>query len=93
MLKPGIVREVEILLADGGYSQRAIAARLGISRGTVLAIALRKRTERLHNPAVRRAEHLALQPTAPPVRCRGCGGMVYLPCVVCAVRGGVSTLP
>jgi transcriptional regulator with XRE-family HTH domain len=84
MIAPSVVQEVRRLLAEGNFSQRRIAKLTGISRGTVGAIA-----------AGRRPDYESLRPTAndelpepsgPPQRCPGCGGMVYLPCRLCRTR-------
>ncbi len=84
MLDQAQVEWVVQLLAEGSLSQRRIALLTGVSRGTIGAIA-----------SGRRAPDLARMPTdyepqideGPPVRCRGCGGMVYMPCLLCHVRG------
>ncbi|MGD9720807.1 MAG: helix-turn-helix domain-containing protein [Pirellulales bacterium] len=68
------------LLAEGKLSRRKIAATVGISRATVSAIA----SGRCRNPDIRRAERGGDAPFAGPlVRCPGCGGKVFLPCLVC----------
>jgi len=82
MLAPAMVAEIEDLLSAGTLSQRKIAQRLSVSRGTVNAIALGKRpcrTARLH------AEDFVFSP-GPPERCPGCGGMVQMPCLLCRIR-------
>jgi hypothetical protein len=72
------------LLAEGNLSQRKIARLTGISRGTVGAIAAGKRPD---YPSSRRAaEDEPGEPAGPPRRCPGCGGMVYMPCRLCAAR-------
>ncbi len=83
MLAPSKVKEVEQLLAEGQLSQRKIAKRTGVSRGTVGAIASGERPdydERL------RARAEELQPLGPVERCRTCGGRVHMPCRLCRVR-------
>lgn len=83
MLAPERVAEVKRLLAEGSLSQRRIAKQTGVSRATVGAIASGKRPDY----SIRRPEETdPLTPTGPPSRCKGCGGMVYLPCRVCYVR-------
>jgi transcriptional regulator with XRE-family HTH domain len=84
MIAPQIVDEVRRLLAEGRLSQRQIARATGVSRGTVGAIASGRRPD-YHNLRPALDEDL-LQPTGPPQRCPGCGGMVYLPCRLCRVR-------
>jgi hypothetical protein len=79
MLAPKIVTEVRRLLAEGEFSYRDIARLTGISRGSVGAIASGKRSDR--------QPHDELEtPTGPAVRCPGCGGKVYMPCLLCQVR-------
>ena len=82
MLPPTTVMEVRRLLNDGCLSQRSIALSLGISRGTVHAIAAGKRPER------RTGQGSAgfFSPAGIPKRCPTCGGMVQMPCLLCHVR-------
>src|SRR5688500_17918662 len=83
MLPAALVLEIRRLLDEGGLSQRAIAARLNVSRGTVGNIACGRRG--LHGavendvPDWREGPQLAR-------RCRGCGGRVYEPCLLCQAR-------
>ena len=82
MLAPAMVAEIEDLLSAGTLSQRKIAQRLSVSRGTVNAIALGKRpcrTDRQH------ADVFGFS-SGPPQRCPGCGGMVHMPCLLCRIR-------
>lgn len=73
------VTEIKQLLDARQLSQRAIAQKLGVSRGTVHAIASGRRG--VHG---RESPGACVQtPLAPPVRCPGCGKRVYLPCVYC----------
>ncbi|WP_197526099.1 hypothetical protein [Botrimarina colliarenosi] len=72
------VLEVRRLLDEGQLSRRAIAAATGVSRGSVGAIAKGERGL------------FGAPPVEPEVfrsaaaqRCPGCGGMVFLPCVLC----------
>lgn len=83
MIAPAVVREIRDLLAGGGLSQRKIAQRVGVSRGTVNAIARGKRPDYL--PRRQPADGL-IPPSGPPRRCPGCGGMVQMPCLVCHLR-------
>ena len=83
MLAMGIVQQVERLLADGKLSQRKIAQAVGVSRGTISAIAAGKR------PAY--ASRLLdcvgeSDPRGPIERCPTCGGRAYMPCRLCRVR-------
>ena len=45
MIASDIVKEIRQMLAEGSLSQRAIAERMGVSRGTVCAIAHGKRRD------------------------------------------------
>ena len=77
-------REIRRLLYEGKLSQRKIAIRLGVSRGTVSAVAAGKRPD---NEAMRRKRDDGfVPPGGPPVRCRGCGGKAKMPCLACYVR-------
>jgi len=83
MISQAIVDQILRLLADGRMSQRKIARAVGVSRGTIGAIA------KGHRPRVRRVEDRwgrSIRPLGPPKRCRGCGGLVFMPCLLCRVR-------
>ncbi len=77
-------------------SQRQIAARLGISRGTVLAISRQRRPLTLRRAAHaahvsskqqrRYAERVTLHAAQLPERCPECRNLVQLPCQICASR-------
>ena len=84
MIAPSVVHEIKRLLAEGKYSQRRIARLIGVSRGTVGAIASGKRRDYERSP--RDGETGLERPVGPPQRCPGCGGLVYLPCRLCRVR-------
>ncbi len=84
MIAPSVVREIKRLLAEGKYSQRKIAHITGVSRGTVGAIASGKRRD--YESRTRNPEMELEEPTGPPRRCPGCGGLVYMPCRLCHVR-------
>lgn len=99
MLSVEVVEEIERLLAAGCLSQRGIARRIGVSRGSVNAIAQGKRPD---HQARRLTERDSLVvPSGPPVRCATCGGLVQMPCLACRLRAlreslrrrAVSTLP
>ena len=83
MLAPSMVREIRRLLAEGNFSQRKIARLTGVSRGTIGAIASGKRPD--YEPRSR-IEDKSAQSADPPRRCPTCGGMVYMPCRLCALR-------
>jgi hypothetical protein len=83
MLPQRIVDEIKSLLRAGRLSQREIAGRLGVSRGTVNAIANDRRPERRRTPSP--GEPLPLF-HGPIIRCPRCGGRVYAPCRLCEIR-------
>jgi predicted XRE-type DNA-binding protein len=79
MLENATIRKILHLIEQKTMSQRQIAKRLGVSRGTVQAVAHGKRTE--HTPAVKVATWVA--PTGKPKRCRICGSYAKTPCLAC----------
>ncbi|MEN6493094.1 MAG: helix-turn-helix domain-containing protein [Thermoguttaceae bacterium] len=83
MITPAVVEEIKRLLDSGHLSQRTIARQLGVSRGTVNAIALGKRLE--PGPDQNPDPGFAA-PEGPLTRCPGCGGLVMMPCLLCHVR-------
>lgn len=84
MLANTLVSEIRGLLADGGLSQRKIAQRAGVSRGTVNAIARGRRPDSTVRGPQPPDDSIA--PDGLPRRCPGCGGMVQMPCLLCYVR-------
>ncbi len=82
MLAAKTVAEIQRLLDLKTHSQRRIAAIVGVSRGSVAAIASGKRRD---VPADA-ADDAPMEPSGPPARCPGCGGLVYMPCVLCRLR-------
>jgi hypothetical protein len=84
MLPQSLIHEIDRLLKQRRLSHRKIAARVGVSRGTVSAIASGRRG--LHGKDLREAEFRSLVPIAPAARCCRCGYRVYLPCLICAAR-------
>lgn len=88
MLPLAVVQEVRRLLDEGMLSQRKIAAKLGVSRGTVGAIASGKRGLYGREPDPDQPELTALD--TPPERCGGCGAMVHMPCLLCRTRRYVA---
>lgn len=76
MLPLSKVQEIRRLLEEGELSQRKIATRVGVSRGTVGALATGKRGDYGREPTVE-------EPLGPPERCPGCGQLVVMPCVYC----------
>jgi transcriptional regulator with XRE-family HTH domain len=90
MIASETVAEVRRLLGEGKHSQREIARLMGISRGSISAIASGRRPD---YESLGQAEQEEWQPDGPPARCPGCGGMVYLPCLLCRVREAVVGSP
>ena len=83
MIAPLVINEIRRLLDQRELSQRMIARRIGVSRGTVNAIWLGKRPDRqAHRPE----EEILAYGAGPVERCPGCGGKVQMPCLVCRVR-------
>jgi DNA-binding XRE family transcriptional regulator len=78
-----LVREIDRLLRAGELSQRQIAARLKVSRGTISAIASGRRGLYGKDPF---QKYSPLVPSSPPTRCPHCGYRVYLPCIICRIR-------
>ncbi|MEX2309487.1 MAG: helix-turn-helix transcriptional regulator [Pirellulales bacterium] len=83
MLPKALIHEIDRLLKQGGLSHRKIAARVGVSRGVVSAIANGRRGLFGKNPEDDRRTHV---PNSPPMRCPCCGYRVYLPCLICEAR-------
>ena len=79
-----LIHEIDRLLKQGGLSHRRIAARLGVSRGTVSAIATGRRG--LYGKEPIEEDHRSLAPASPPTRCPHCGYRVYPPCLICQAR-------
>lgn len=82
MISVEVFQQIRRLLAEGRLSQRRIALQVGVSRGTVNAIALGKRPD--YRRPDRRADQI-VAPSGPPRRCPSCGGMVQMPCLACRV--------
>ena len=89
-----MIEEIESLLKSTDLSQRQVAMRLGISRGTVAAVARGKHSARRQRSAgvmQPRAEQQRTPQIVPdrdgaPLRCPGCGCRVFLPCLECHLR-------
>lgn len=86
MLPTTIVLEIQRMLCADELSQRAIADLLGVSRGTVANIAHGRRGLREHAPPARYVRRSARHPRGLPMRCAHCGGLVYMPCLLCEAR-------
>ena len=83
MLANSAIEAARKLLLEGKLSRREIADRLGISRGSVNSIFNGTLTTRDESPPVADGDPLE---TGPIERCVTCGGRVYMPCRLCAVR-------
>lgn len=83
MLALEMVHEIDRLLQAGELSQRTIAERLGVSRGTVAAIAKGERAL-FGRTDVSDDSHHSRQ--LPPQRCPKCGFLIHPPCLVCRTR-------
>ena len=84
MIAPKVVAEIQRLLVLGTHSQRKIARVTGVSRGSVAAIASGSRRD--GNVPSSASDDAAAAPSGPPSRCRECGGLVYMPCLLCRLR-------
>jgi hypothetical protein len=80
MLSQQVIDEARRLLFEGQMSQRQIAEQLHISRGTVNALSLGQRGAYGRETATAQPMPIRI------ARCRGCGGLVYLPCILCRTR-------
>ena len=84
MFPNAVILEIRSLLDEGEFSHRAIAEKVGVSRGVVNNIAGGRRGLRSHQTEqVRLSRDHGL---GTPVRCRRCGGLVYEPCLLCRAR-------
>jgi hypothetical protein len=83
MLALSVVEEIDRLLKEGQLSQRRIAERLGVSRGTVSAIASGQRA--LYGRTAEDDKSGGV-PALPAERCPKCGFLIHPPCLVCRTR-------
>ena len=86
MIAPLVVREIRRLLTESRLSQRMVARITGVSRGTIGRIANGSRPD---YPECNEAAEWP-EPCGPPQRCPSCGGMVYMPCRLCALRSQLA---
>jgi hypothetical protein len=77
------ILEIARLLGEGELSHRQIAVELGVSRGTVSAIANGQRGLHGKETAAGRAFE---PPPLPPERCTRCGYRIHPPCQICRAR-------
>jgi len=88
------IEKIEWLLRSTDLSQRQVAMRVGVSRGSVAAIARGKRSAKQQRSASasqnaskdQHAPQIVPDLDAVPVRCPSCGCRVFLPCLVCHLR-------
>ena len=92
MIAPPIIDCIQKLLAEGKLSQRKIAKKVGVSRGTVASVAGGRRPDYEQLRRRRRQEQEPL-PLGPLARCPECGGMVYMPCRLCQMRSQLADSP
>jgi hypothetical protein len=88
MIAPEIAAEIRRLLDEDVLSQRKIARRTGISRGTVAAIAAGRRGD--CDAVSKPGEDSWETSSDPPERCPTCGSLVYMPCLLCRLRNKLS---
>lgn len=84
MLSLSLVEQIVDLLNEGELSQRRIAERVGVSRGTVASIASGRRGLFGRDPES--DDDRSLANLTPPERCPKCGYLIYAPCRVCRAR-------
>jgi hypothetical protein len=84
MIASTVVKEIRRMLGEGRLSQRKIASKIGVSRGTVNAIAQGKHLVVLRQQ--QEGEGGFIPPTGMPTRCPECGGLVQMPCLLCYIR-------
>ena len=84
MFPNAVILEIRSLLDEGEFSHRAIAEKVGVSRGVVNNIAGGRRGLRKHREDYAR-QNLE-RPQVAPQRCQCCGGLVYKPCLLCRAR-------
>jgi hypothetical protein len=91
MIAPDVITQIERFLEQGELSHRRIAAQLGVSRGTVNAVASGQRAER---NARRAAHHDDFEPPRGlPRRCPSCGRLVQMPCLACRLQSLAARRP
>jgi hypothetical protein len=84
MLATALVQEIDRLVKQGQLSHRKIAMRLGVSRGTVNAIASGRRG--LHGKDASSDDCDTSAALLPATRCSRCGYRIYAPCLICRTR-------
>ena len=84
MLSVTQVLEIRRLIDEDELSQREIAEEVGVSRGSVAAIANGRRG--VHGREQRTKIGIREPTRSFASRCPGCGGLVYKPCRLCRLR-------
>ncbi|HLA83676.1 MAG TPA: hypothetical protein VJL29_02695 [Thermoguttaceae bacterium] len=84
MIAPQVIHEIQRLLEREELSHRKIAARLGVSRGTVNAVADGSHARR--DVCRRQRPDRFDPPHGPPRRCPVCGRLVQMPCLACHLQ-------
>ncbi len=84
MITPEVIGEIQRLLERGELSQRRIATRTGVSRGTVNSVANGTRAER--DAGRRQRPERFDPPRGLPHRCPSCGRLVQMPCLACRLQ-------
>jgi hypothetical protein len=87
MIAAAVLNDICRLLAEDRLSQRKIAQRTGVSRGTVAAIAAGRRPK---CPRRDPCDEFPLEPRGPLMRCPGCGGKAHMPCRFCYMQAVVA---
>ena len=86
MLSIAVVQEIRRLLDERQMSQRAIALKLGVSRGIVSNMASGQRGLFGREPEDVAKRTSLKHEASLPIRCRSCGGLVHAPCRLCEAR-------
>ena len=88
MISDKDLAKIEGFLRESNLSQRAIARLTGINRNTVNRIAQGKRPnfQTLQKDRKRKLQNEVQYRRGKPRRCKECGGMVCMPCHLCAIR-------
>ena len=86
MLPTALIMEVRRLLDRRELTYREISKRLGVSRGLITAMANGQRGNHGRDPGDETPTSSPRRELTSPMRCPECGGLVYPPCRLCAVR-------
>jgi hypothetical protein len=88
MISVALEKRVRSLLAEGTLSQRSIARLTGLSRSSIGGIARGNRRAFIAAGVDDGVKFFSTSQS--PQRCPECGGLVYMPCHACRIRGYVS---